>query len=288
MASAFADGHRIGSSRPAFGAQARARPDSGHNFADAAGERTLSFDSEPKYRSIPDQVADRLAVQIAMGKLVPGQRLIEVDISKEARVSRPPVREALRLLQAQGVVRTQPNRGTFVTDLTTDEFAEIFELRLAVEGAAVRRMMTQKLKLADAKERFADVMRDLQRAALLRDQLAFCQADIAFHERLVNLSESPLLVPAWQLLSRGLLIFLMRERERSFSYKEALADHERLLDLIASGEHEAIQSELNSHIMSTIEILRGVTGEASAQMAASQSATKARGPKAGSRKAKAS
>jgi DNA-binding GntR family transcriptional regulator len=100
-------------------------------------------------------------------KLDPGQRLIETDICKEARVSRPPVREAFRLLQAQGVVRTLPNRGTFVTNLTTNEFAEIFELRLAVERAAVRRMTINKFLPRGARDRFADVMKDLHQAAKL-------------------------------------------------------------------------------------------------------------------------
>ncbi len=65
-----------------------------------------------------------------------------------------------------------------------------------------------------------------------------------------------MLVPAWQLVSRGLLIFLMREHDQTFRYDQPLADHEHLLNLIISGDHDAIQAELSSHIMSTIKILR--------------------------------
>ena len=91
-------------------------------------------------RNLPDQLADQLALMIATGELKPGQRIFEKRICELKGVSRIPVREALRLLQAQGVVRTEPNRGTYVTAFTADEMHEMFELRLAVERIALRRI----------------------------------------------------------------------------------------------------------------------------------------------------
>src|SRR5580698_10994898 len=91
-------------------------------------------------RNLPDQLADQLAIMIATGELKPGQRVFEKKICEMKGVSRIPVREALRLLQAQGIVRTEPNRGTYVTEFTSDEMYEMLELRLAVERLALTRI----------------------------------------------------------------------------------------------------------------------------------------------------
>ena len=95
-------------------------------------------------RNLPDQLADQLVIMIATGELKPGQRIFEKKICEMKGVSRIPVREALRLLQAQGVVRTEPNRGTYVTEYTSDEMLEMLEMRLAVERIALRRIIERK------------------------------------------------------------------------------------------------------------------------------------------------
>lgn len=97
-------------------------------------------------RNLPDQLADQLVIMIATGELEPGQRIFEKKICEMKGVSRIPVREALRLLQAQGVVRTEPNRGTYVTEYTSDEMLEVQEMRLAVERIALRRIVERRTR----------------------------------------------------------------------------------------------------------------------------------------------
>lgn len=158
-------------------------------------------------RNLPDRLADHLVVMIANGQLRAGQRIFEREICEVLGVSRIPVREALRLLQAQGVVRTEPNRGTYVTKFTSDEMLEMLQLRLAVERIALRRILARGPSRAQIKSRFADVMEDMRRAATLQDRTAFCRADLAFHHRIIDLAASPVLTPTWQLpVERGIRI----------------------------------------------------------------------------------
>jgi len=193
---------------------------------------------------------------IAKGELKPGQRIFEKEICEIQGVSRIPVREALRLLQAQGVVRAEPNRGTFVIEFTSTEMLEMLELRLGVERIALRRILERGTPKPHISSHFSDVLDAMHRAATLHDQLAYCQADLSFHNRLIDLSYSPVLGPMWQLLSRGVLVYLMQEHDADFNYERSISEHERLLTLIQSGKKEAVDEEIERHIMSGIRLKR--------------------------------
>lgn len=210
------------------------------------GQSTLEL------RNLPDRLADHLVVMISQGKLKPGQRIFEKEICKIQGVSRIPVREALRLLQAQGVVRTEPNRGTYVTEFTGDEMLEMLQLRLAVERIALRRILDRDPPPAEILSRFEDVMTAMRRAATLRDRLAFCQADLSFHHRIVELSESPVLAPTWQLLSRGVLIFLMQEEEPVVDFDGRVHEHEQILQFLQAGKKDALDGEIEDHILCVV------------------------------------
>lgn len=211
------------------------------------GQSTLEL------RNLPDRLADQLVLMIAKGQLKAGQRIFEKDICKIQGVSRIPVREALRLLQAQGVVRTEPNRGTYVTEFTSDEMMEMLQLRLAVERIALRRMLGRGTPAGELADQFADVMDAMRRAATLNDRLGFCQADLAFHCRIVELSASPVLAPTWQLLSRGVLIFLMQEEKASpLDFEELIQEHEKILKFLQSGRKDALDEEIEDHILCVV------------------------------------
>jgi DNA-binding GntR family transcriptional regulator len=200
-------------------------------------------------RNLPDRLADHLVVMIAKGQLKPGQRVFEKDICKIQGVSRIPVREALRLLQAQGVVRTEPNRGTYVTEFAPDEMMEMLQLRLAVERIALHRMLDRGVCAGDIRSKFSDVMSAMRRAATLHDRLAFCQADLSFHHRIIELSASPVLAPTWQLLSRGVLIFLVQEEEYDIDFESLIEEHELILEFLQFGKKDALDGEIENHIL---------------------------------------
>jgi DNA-binding GntR family transcriptional regulator len=219
-------------------------------------------------RNLPDQLADHLVIMIAKGELKPGQRIFEKQICEAQKVSRIPVREALRLLQAQGVVRTEPNRGTYVTEFTSDEMFELLELRLAVERIALRRILDRGTPTPHISTHFADVLDAMRRAVTLHDRLAYCQADLSFHNRIVDLAYSPVLGPTWQLLSRGVLVFLMQEHGE-FNFEKSMGAHERLLSLIQAGKREVIDHEIDRHILDRVRQRRLHQAPDEAQAAAS-------------------
>jgi DNA-binding GntR family transcriptional regulator len=102
-------------------------------------ERTPETHSEPGESlrltlALPEQIAKEISQRIVSGIYQPGQRLLEQSIAQEFTVSRGPVREALRLLEKDGLVAILPRRGAQVTKLTISEVREIFDIRAALNG----------------------------------------------------------------------------------------------------------------------------------------------------------
>src|SRR5664279_4365115 len=89
-------------------------------------------------RSLADDAADVLRTQILAGGLPRGAHLVEARIARQFNVSRGPVREAFKLLRAEGLVEEEPRRGTFVVTLSSVDVREIYDLRAALEGRATR------------------------------------------------------------------------------------------------------------------------------------------------------
>ena len=91
-------------------------------------------------RSLPEQIAGQLSERIVTGAYLPGQRILEQAIAAEFAVSRGPVREALRLLERDGLVTILPRRGAQITNLSTAEVKEIFDIRAVLNGLRDREL----------------------------------------------------------------------------------------------------------------------------------------------------
>jgi DNA-binding GntR family transcriptional regulator len=89
-------------------------------------------------RSLPEQIAEACGRMIVEGRLRPGQRLTEMELADRFGTSRGPVRDALRLLERRRMVEVLPRRGAFVRPLSLDMIADLFNVRMALAGLAVR------------------------------------------------------------------------------------------------------------------------------------------------------
>jgi len=104
------------------------------------GQAGGAVSGAPLTLSLPEQIAARLSERITTGSYAPGRRVLEQEVSAEFGVSRGPVREALRLLEKDGLVTILPRRGAQVTQLTIAEVREIFDIRAALNGLRDRQI----------------------------------------------------------------------------------------------------------------------------------------------------
>ncbi|MCD6437060.1 MAG: GntR family transcriptional regulator, partial [Halomonas sp.] len=91
-------------------------------------------------QNLVEQVADYLTQAIIQQHFLPGERLSEVQLSRDLGVSRAPVREAARLLESRGLLISKPRRGFFVRALNAVELEDVFDLRLCLERHAIQRL----------------------------------------------------------------------------------------------------------------------------------------------------
>lgn len=131
-----------------------------------AGDRTFSL-----VRSLPEQIAERIAEEIIEDRFPPGTRLKEVELARSFGVSRAPIREALRLLETQKLVRIVPQRGAVVTTLSIAELDELFEIRAALMGLSVRKLAERGSDADHAA--LATRVADVERLMTAGDKTAF-------------------------------------------------------------------------------------------------------------------
>jgi DNA-binding GntR family transcriptional regulator len=160
---------------------------------------------------------------------------VEADIARQLGTSRGPVREALAMLRAEGLVREHPGRGTYVASLGDRDIAEIYEVRAGLESVAARLIIEHDDASAlAALDRALDGM---HRASSRDDRRAFVDADLALHGELCKRSGNGRLFRAWEG-QIGLLRTLIRLEITTLveSLDPLIVEHERLVDEIRSGD----------------------------------------------------
>ncbi|KWT75305.1 MULTISPECIES: GntR family transcriptional regulator [unclassified Variovorax] len=215
---------------------------------------SMNSDLHVKQNNLPDRIADHIVGAIARGTIAPGMRLREVEMCESLGVSRIPLREALRILQAQGVITTVPNRGSYVTQFGSAETLELSEIRSTVERTAFARVYARVRAEPALLGSLEEKLEELRRAARVTDQFHYARSDLAFHERVVELSGSPMLVAVWRSLARGVLFFMLQEKRVMLHYTKQVQDHERLFELLSSGTLEELQAEVGSHILRNLNV----------------------------------
>ncbi|MGH3354290.1 MAG: GntR family transcriptional regulator [Nocardioidaceae bacterium] len=197
--------------------------------------------------SLVDFAAAALRQMIIGGDLMPGDRVVENQLTKQLGISRPPLREALRVLQREGLLLQQPRKGTIVTPLTLHDVYEIFTLRREYELLAVRLALpvTDPSRLA----RVHATLAAMETSARSGDEAAYGEDSFAFHLSLVGLSGHRRLEEAYRSLQLQMqLCMAMNRRARvDEDLLQDVARHRRLLDLVEDGDPAAVVDELDRH-----------------------------------------
>ena len=195
--------------------------------------------------ALGSQVAAALREAIAAGKLARGERLIEVDLAAKYGVSRGPIRDAIRILQLEGLVENGSG-GVTVAGLDQDDINEIYSLRGAIEGLAVR-LIAQR-RSHDDYERLGHHVSVMEQAACTSDSASFAQADIAFHNEICLVSRHKRLADVWQRYKAIMMTLLRLTLSPDQDFKASAAKHRKLLDLIRAGDPHAAEAELADHL----------------------------------------
>jgi DNA-binding GntR family transcriptional regulator len=190
-----------------------------------------------------------LREHILAGDFASGDRLVEARIAQQLGISRGPLREALRQLAAEGLVREEPRRGTFVSTPTVEAAREAYDLRAAIEAKAARLLIHNGDPAAlDALGRAA---RNIEAASRAGDLQKVVRCDYEFHETLCRVSGNGRLLDAFVRNASVLRILLRLEAERFYSSLDDVAEqHRELLAVVESGDAAAADAAMTEHLES--------------------------------------
>ncbi|MGA2513657.1 MAG: GntR family transcriptional regulator [Candidatus Limnocylindrales bacterium] len=147
---------------------------------------------------LSDQVKDRLLQEILAGEYPPGSRIVETRVARELGTSQAPVREALRDLEALGVVEISAFRGARVRHPSKAELLEAYGIRAELESLGAR-LALPRLSDADLEE-LQGYVNEMQRAADAGDAHAEAVVDVAFHARVIQIARNNTLERVWRTL----------------------------------------------------------------------------------------
>ena len=199
--------------------------------------------------SLVDVVTAELRRLVLSGALRPGERLVEERLTEQFGVSRPPVREAMRLLEQEGLITRHRRRGAYVTALTAEDVREIYVLRAALERLAVELgvPVVDPLRLLPPRA----ALQEMRRAADGGDRQRLLEANLQFHQALCALSGNRRLLQIYESLlrqSRLCMALNIRVRERQFgNLTENVERHATLLALIEAADRSAVLAALAVH-----------------------------------------
>jgi len=197
--------------------------------------------------SLVDLAVDRLRREILGGAFVPGDRIVEEQVTRRFGISRAPLREALRLLVQQGLIEHLPRRGVRVATLTDRDVAELFELRDVLERHAVSLALPRPEDDLGAMRRELAAMRD---AAGHGDVLTLADAHRRFHTELVALAGRRHLLLTYEPILLRLQLHMaanLRREAQVAPPMDGIRRHGVLLEAVVTGDPDAVISALSDH-----------------------------------------
>jgi GntR family transcriptional regulator of gluconate operon len=204
-------------------------------------------------RSLAEDAADRVRREILTGGFRQGERLVEARIAQELGISRGPLREAFKLLRAEGLLKEEPNRGTFVVRLSGTDVRDIFELREALETMAVR-LVVDRRRTSELRD-LRRLLSRLEDAASKGDVQAVSRADLALHEAICRLSGNAHLHAAFTR-DFPTMLALIHIDDQLYPSLEAMArEHAPILDAIEQGDADLAVKYLQAHIREASELV---------------------------------
>lgn len=199
--------------------------------------------------SMVDLAARSVRQMILGGSLIPGERVVENRLTAQLGISRPPLREALRMLEHEGLIRQSQHRGAVVTPLTLHDVYEIVTFRRELERMAVA--LGVPVAVPDRLQRCWAAIRRMEAAVDARDEAELSEGNFDFHLAVVGLAGHRRLEESYRSLQLQMQLCMALNRNARSKRKESasanMLRHRKLLRIIEAGDPAAVLAELEHH-----------------------------------------
>jgi DNA-binding GntR family transcriptional regulator len=204
--------------------------------------------------TLVDQLVEALVRAAAEGRILPGERLVEAALSRRFNVSRVPVREALRLLESQGIVTNAPYRGMRLMEVDARHLRQILVVRASLERVAAREAVAAYRRDPAVLAAMEQALLVMKRAAANGDSFALAEADTAFHRALCRIGGNDVLLQVWETLARRLTIIVGLSALQK-DLKDIYKEHVDFLAVLRRANLGAVDRAVDEHIVQHTEMV---------------------------------
>ncbi len=208
------------------------------------------------YLPLRDVVFQTLRTAILKGDLKPGERLMELQLASKLGVSRTPIREAIRMLEQEGLARTIPRKGAEVAGMTEKDMEDVLQIRCVLEELAAR-LSCQNIT--------DEEMRELKIAMVAFEEktregnvVELAKADVTFHDIIYRAADNP-----------KLLVLLNNLREQMYRYRTEymkddrihpvlIREHKEMVKALESRDQELVAREVRQHLKNQEEVMKKI------------------------------
>ena len=208
--------------------------------------------------ALHDQVVARLRTMLVEGRIAPGAKLNERELSALLRVSRTPLREAIKLLASEGMVDLLPNRGAVAVKLTEADILNTFEVLAGLEAMAgelaAERMSEEEL--AEVRAMHFEMLASFTR----RDLSNYYRLNALIHAAINRAARNPVLTSTYQSINARVQSLRFRTNQNEAKWSRAMQEHEVMIQALQAHDGAAMRQVLVKHLLNKrdtiIDLLR--------------------------------
>jgi DNA-binding GntR family transcriptional regulator len=215
--------------------------------------------------SLHEEVAAQLRERIFSGELAPGAFLDEVALAAQMKISRTPLREALKVLTAEGLVRHEPRRGCFVNQVTARDLDEIFPVIALLEGRCAHEAAA---RASEADVQALQVLHDkLARHARARRINEYYAVNFEIHEAIIALADNRWLAQVIGDLRKIVKLARLQQLHAPGRLEQSLAEHLAVFAALKARDPEGAEAAMRTHLTRQRTALQELAGGAKSRLA---------------------
>ena len=226
----------------------------------------------PPRASLHQQAARSLRQMLVENRLVPGAKLNERELCEQLNVSRTPLREAIKMLAAEGLVELLANRGAIAVELSEADVCNTFEVMAGLE-AQTGELAAQRITESELSE--IKAMHLEMRAAHIRSDLpSYYRLNAAIHQAINAATKNPVLSATYTQVNARLQALRFRSNQDGEKWNQAVAEHEQMVQALSQRDSKAMREVLLVHLLSKRDaVLAQIRSAAAAAANATEAST---------------
>ena len=217
---------------------------------------TLNMDA---YLPLREVVFNTLREAILKGELQPGERLMELQLASKLGVSRTPIREAIRMLELEGLAVTMPRKGAEVARMTLKDMEDVLEIREALDELAVK-VACQKIT-EDQLNRLKLCKDDFEKSTKSGDVKKIAEADVMFHDVIYEATDNAKLVYLLNNLREQIYRYRVEYIKNKDNYPTLIKEHEEIVRALELHDESKVTEAMHIHVANQAVAVKAVIQE---------------------------